>query len=392
MAEEKTPQEIEREIEVEREQLASSLDALTDKFSVDNMVRTVSDQASQHGGEVATNLMRTVKSNPAAAVLAGVGIAWLIASSSRQQGDVRYVEGRDTRRIGTGEPGPYVRSDYYRRSEYAGTATNRDADGDGDSSPDGEPGGLTPAPAYDTGSRPTARGFADTYPADDFTRRVSSAEARMQARNRSAEDWSDDDDEDQGFFARAGERAGGIWERATSSVRSGAAGLRTRAVDLRDSIMEGTEGMDDQGQSRVAQARARAYAAQARAEEMGRRGRAQASGFFYEQPLVTGALAVAVGAAVGAMLPRTQREDEAFGAYRDSLFDEAENVFHQERARAEAAASAALREAKQVAMETKDKVLGDVDGKETVQQAEAGARSAAQRIGDAAKEGAEKAS
>ena len=389
MADDKSPAEIEREIEVERAQLASSLDQLTDRFSVDNMVRTVSDQVTEHGGEVATNLMRTVKANPAAAVLAGVGIAWLMASTNKAQ--QREVSPRRTYQV-TPEGGPYVQSDY-RKSEYGRTPhTASSGDGFGSDSGDDD---VTPAPAYPRSGGATARGFADTYPAGDLTSRVSAADAGTRADGRSASDRSRDaggKGDDEGFLERAQHRAEGIWDQAVRAVRGGAAGIGARAADLRDSIMEGTEGMDDQGQGRVAEARARAYAAQARAEDMSRRGRAQAAGFFYEQPLVTGALAVAVGAAVGAMLPRTQREDEAFGAYRDSLFDEAENVFHQERARAEAAATAALREAKQVAVEAKDKVMGDADGKETVQQAEAGARSAVQRIGDAAKEGAEKAS
>ena len=391
MADDKTPAEIEREIEVERAQLASSLDQLSDRFSVDNMVRTVSDQVTEHGGETATNLLRTVKANPVAAVLAGVGIAWLMASSNKAQ--QRELPPRRSFRVSPGEPGPYVDSDY-RKSEYGRTPrTTSTGGGFGAESGDDD---VTPAPAYSRAGGATARGFADTYPAGDFTARVAAADDGMRDRSSGAGDWSrgadDAGDDDEGFLERAQHRAEGIWEQAVRTVRGGAAGIRTRAADLRDSIMEGTEGMDDQGQGRVAQARARAYAAQARTEEMSRRGRAQAAGFFYEQPLVTGALAVAVGAAVGAMLPRTQREDEAFGAYRDSLFDEAENVFHQERARAEAAASAALREAKQVAVEAKDRVLGDADGKETVQQAEAGARSAVERIGEAAKEGAGKAS
>lgn len=389
MADEKSPSEIEREIEVERAQLASSLDALSDRFSVDNMVRTVSDQVSEHGGEVATNFLRTVKANPAAAVLAGVGIAWLMASQGRSQ--PRALPERDHRP--GGEPGPYVESDFYRQSEYGRAPRTTSASDAGDYGSGGDDDDVNPAPAYARQGGATARGFADTYPAGDFTSRVASADDRMRSRQASAEDWSRGaDDDDEGFLERLGDRAEGIWDRAVRAVRGGVQGVSARAADLRDSIMEGTEGMDEQGQSRVAQARARAYAAQARAEDMSRRGRAQAAGFFYEQPLVTGALAVAVGAAVGAMLPRTQREDDAFGSYRDSLFEQAEDVFHQERARAEAAASAALREAKQVAVEAKDRVLGEADGREAVQQAEAGARSAAKRVSDAAKEGAEKAS
>ena len=405
MADEKSPNEIEREIEIERAQLASSLDQLTEKFSVDNMVRTVSDQVTEHGGEAATNLMRTVKGNPVAAILAGAGIAWLMVSSNQPRERVLAAPGA-TRRPGM-EPGPYVDSDY-RRSQFGRTPDPAldDLDDLDDMDDLRVPGGndaVTPAPAYDRSGGPTARGFADTYPAGDFTSRVAAADRGMHAGEASAEDWSYDDDDGgrrrEGFFDRMGhrlealeDRAEGIWGQAMRTIRGGAQGVAARATDLRDSIMEGTEGMDDYGRSRVAQARARAYSAQARAEAMGRNARAGASNFFYEQPLVTGALAVAAGAAIGAMLPRTQREDEAFGSYRDSLFEEAEHIYEQERARAESAATAALREAKQVAIEAKDKVMQGADGEETVQKAEAGARSAVERVSDAAREGANKAS
>lgn len=390
MADERSPADIEREIEVERAQLAGSLDALTDKFSVDNMVRTVSDQMTEHGGEVAGNFMRTVKSNPVAAGLAGIGIAWLMASSGRQSSDTDRIAARDTYRP-VDEPGPYVRSDYDRQSEFGRTSDSAQAGAGFDAGGSSDGGGdddVIPAPAYARGGRPTATGFADTYPAGDFKSRVSTADERMRARSSSAADWSNDDDEGEGFLSRAGDRAGSIWDSAVDTVRGGAQGLMARASDLRDSIMEGTEGMDEHGQGRVAQARARAYAAQARAEEMGRSARSSAGGFFYEQPLVTGGLALALGAAVGAMLPRTQREDEAFGAYRDQLFDDAEQVFHQERERAEGAATAALREAKQVAVEAKDTVMSGTDGGEAANQAESAARSAVKRVSDAAKEGA----
>ncbi len=63
-------------------------------------------------------------------------------------------------------------------------------------------------------------------------------------------------------------------------------------------------------------------------------------------------------------------------------------MFHQERERAEGAATAALREAKQVAVEAKDKVMSGTDGGEAANQAESAARSAVKRVSDAAKEGA----
>ena len=152
-------------------------------------------------------------------------------------------------------------------------------------------------------------------------------------------------------------------------------------------MFEGTEKMDVAGRERVASARARAYQAQMRAQGYARQGQQRANDLFYEQPLVAGALAMAVGAVVGGLLPRTQREDEAFGAYRDQLFADAEAVFHDERQRAEAAARAAIAEAGSIADEAKNSLLDRTpDGREAVREAEGQARTAAQRVADAARE------
>ena len=409
MADDRKPHDIEREIELERAQLAASLDALTDKLSPEAMVRSVTDQVQRHGGEFTANLGRTVKANPAAAVLAGAGIAWLMFSSGKRERVAGTDHGRTARGV---DGGPYVSSDYDGDTDEvvelapARGAYSEPAGTSGDYAASSTPA-YTSGPARRTGvweaaarSRrarvdyartdryPTARGFADTYPADDFTRRVAAADRAMRSDASGVSGYYDAEPGSGSLM----DRAHGIWDRATTAIQHGWETAMTRAADLRDNLMEGTEGMDSEGQDRVAQARARAYAAQAKAEMMARRARNEAANFFYEQPLVAGALAIAAGAALGAALPRTQREDQAFGAYRDQLFEEAERVYSEERARLEAGASAALREAKQIASEATDQIRGGVDGEETVHQAEAKARSAAQRIADAAKDGASKAS
>ena len=408
MADDRKPYDIEREIEVERAQLAASLDLLTEKLSPDAMVRSVTDQVQRHGGEFTSNLGRTVKANPAAAVLAGAGIAWLMFSSGKRDRAVGYD--RSARTLNP-DGGPYVASDFDGETDalaltpaqgayaepagtagdYAGSTTP-----DYTAGPERSPGVWAEAARTrrvradyaHTDRYPTARGFADTYPADDFTSRVAAADRAMRSGSTGTTGYYDDADGGRSLA----ERAHGIWDRATGALQHGWETAMTRAADLRDNLMEGTEGMDSEGQDRVAQARARAYAAQAKAEMMARRARNEAANFFYEQPLVTGALALAAGAALGAALPRTHREDQAFGAYRDQLFEDAERVYAEERARLESGASAALREAKQIASETTNQIKGGVDGEETVHQAEAKARSAAQRIADAAKDGASKAS
>ncbi|MGH6899967.1 MAG: hypothetical protein ACREJ5_26005 [Geminicoccaceae bacterium] len=69
----------------------------------------------------------------------------------------------------------------------------------------------------------------------------------------------------------------------------------------------------------------------------------------HEQPLVLGAIGLAVGAAIGAALPKTETEDEWMGDTRDRLKDQAGRVsreqFEKARAAGRAAYDAALDEA-----------------------------------------------
>src|SRR5690606_2721174 len=109
---------------------------------------------------------------------------------------------------------------------------------------------------------------------------------------------------------------------AGEAIRRRAHEAYASAAELRHRISEGTEDLSSTARKRVIDARTRAYEAQLRAEHYAAHQRERASDFFEEQPLVAGALALAVGAAIGGLLPRTRREDSAIGSYRDQVFDE----------------------------------------------------------------------
>ena len=421
MADTRSPAEIEREIEAERAQLSSTLDTLTDTFSVDRMVRTSQDYLSEHGGELAANFARTIKETPTAAVLTAIGIGWMILGNQRQ----RVVEYRDRPRTGgrdsydapeyratsTGayDRGAYDTADY--GSSSASTGSSSDYGTSGSST-----GSGTASTSYgstgSSGSSMGATGMGAT--GSDFDARVASADARMRAastgtagvvsddlsryqaydaeRDAVSRDYGTGRSEDEtSMLDRISDQAQSLWQQTVGAVRGGYRSAYRSATELRNSLFEGTEKMDVAGRERVASARARAYQAQLRTQSYARQGQQRAGELFYEQPLVAGALAMALGAVVGGLLPRTRREDEAFGAYRDQLFSDAEAVFHDERERAEAAARAALAEAGQIADEAKNSVLGRTpDGREAVREAEDQARTAGQRIADAAREAHDK--
>ena len=361
MADTRSPEEIEREIERERAELSSTLDTLTDKFSVDRVVRTSQDYLSEHGGELATNFARTIKETPTAAVLTAIGVGWMIFGNQRQ----RVVEYRD-------------RS--YPGASYSGGRSDTGSSGSYSS-------GSYETSSYRSSPSTTAYGGASTDTAgliDDDLARYDTYDTERDTVSR---DYGEGRSEDEtSMLERISDQAQGLWQETVTAVRGGYRSASRSATDLRNSLFEGTEKMDVAGRERVASARARAYQGQLRARGAMRSGQRQAGDLFHEQPLVAGALAMAVGAVVGGLLPRTRREDEAFGTYRDQLFSDAEAVFQDERMRAEAAARAAISEAGNIANEAKDSVLGKApDGRETVREAEGQARTAAQRVADAAR-------
>lgn len=356
MSDHRTSAEIERELEQERADLAETLDDLKGKFSLDALFRQSADQFREHGGEIGASLSRSVRDNPMAVALTGIGLAWLVL------GD----------RSGSGSRSD--RGDPYR---------SRDR-----SLSDG----------YDSRPAPT-RGLAGAYETPNWA--------------RDAEDFGDDSQTGgTGFGARAragfdkaGEAASDASHTARDRMHSTAETARDRAASLRDRLAEGTEDLTEEGRARVIAARQKVHDARDAAMSQARKGQARATDLFEEQPLIAGALALAVGAAIGAALPRTRFEDEHFGEQSDAMMRDAERIFSEEREKVSAVAGAAMDEARDIADETRSSVedaarrakseadrnaSGDTAAQDVADRTRDGAKDAGQRIADRAKSEAER--
>lgn len=124
---------------------------------------------------------------------------------------------------------------------------------------------------------------------------------------------------------------------------------KDKSLHLRDRLSEGTEDMSEEARRRIEAARRKALdASDAVSRQMAQANRKIARNYDNE-PLLFGALALLGGAALGAMLPGTGREDELLGDYREQLFDEAEKVYQEEKGRIGKAVSAGMDEAKSAA-------------------------------------------
>jgi hypothetical protein len=381
MADQRTSAEIEREIEEERAGLARSLDDLQRQFTPEAVMNTATDYFRRN--DIGRTLARQVRDNPLAVAVTGIGLAWLIFGSNRTNAASHHYHdvGRDD---------PDYDAAFGRETGYGvdDTPFRRDPE---------------PRIGYDDRDYDAAPGHLAEPPVDGFEERVERAdgargrdEFTMNADHglRDAEVHSDEPSN---------------YDRARAKASSARTKVYAKSAEMRARMSEGTEHMSEQARARVMRARRKAAEAQ---REMERRfGEYKASGrsAFDDQPLVAGLIALGIGAAIGAALPRTRREDEMLGAYRDRALDEANRIFQEESGKLRAVAEAAIDEARDIgeeaaeearsrgeaALDQAEKAMHDADektpsGKEAVDKAEGAVKSAADRVANAAKEEADK--
>ncbi len=141
----------------------------------------------------------------------------------------------------------------------------------------------------------------------------------------------------------------GAAEGESHGLRERAAHLRDSARDTRERVGEGMQHTRERMAERMHHARERAGEWRDRSREQVYRARGAVSHIVDEQPLVLGAIGVAIGAALGAGLPATRREDRLMGDTRDELFEKARRATHEK-------AESVERTVKQAARDVRDEV------------------------------------
>ncbi|GHA36023.1 nutrient deprivation-induced protein [Devosia pacifica] len=327
---------LEREVDAQRSRIETRLDALQDRLSpgqfIDEALRYTRSGA---GADYVNNLGRSVKNNPLPVALVGVGLAWLMARPASGQRIPEHHSDARVPAVVTPDPYPVatVKTTTFKRSAHA-----RQDDGKHRSEWLDDAGKKYHAVADEAGNRAghfvdetgkTYRGFVD-----ETGNRISDFRDETGKRLDDASGWASHN------WTLARERAAD----AQRAVGEGIDHARDRAAqagrDLQDQASQ--TGRDIQHQAAVA-------------------GRGLES-FLREQPLVAGALAFAVGAAIGASLPHTRQEDEAFGEQSDALKDraatEAEGLYEQGRETVKSAYGDASEKAERLYDDAKSSVSG----------------------------------
>ena len=172
----------------------------------------------------------------------------------------------------------------------------------------------------------------------------------------------------------------------SSRIKDGAQGLRDRADVMTSRLSQGTEDFSEEARQRVVAARQKAVDMREKALRSASQGTDAAADLYDRQPLVVGALALAVGSALAGSLPRTKTEDDLMGGHSDALIAEADRVFAEEKERAIAVAKSVGDEVKNIAAETKADLDAKAPGdKDAVEAGAKKAKTAASRVVKTAK-------
>lgn len=316
---EQTSAEIQREIETERSEMNQTLSELTNRLSPDHLFREVGDHFREHGGEISRSVSESVKQNPLALALTGVGLSWLI-----------FGQKGTSSKAATPAVAPVSSSDM----------GNMPADA-----------AMIQRPSYPAWTQASPASSATTTHGTDEQGRLSRAKDGLAAGKENLSGHMENAKD--GIAAGKDKLAGHV-----DSAKEGAADLISQGKDsfaeMRDRLSQGTEHLSSEARDRVIAARERAMSAHRAASDRARRGTAEVSNYYDQQPLIFGALAMAVGAALAGSLPRSKFEDEHLGEHSDRLIEDAERILREETEKTKAVYSAVKSEAGAIADEARD--------------------------------------
>ena len=301
------PKTLEREADTRRANLNQTLDAMEQRFSPNHLVQQTVDYFGVHGGDIAQSVGRSVKSNPMPLILTGIGLAWLISTQSRSSspydnnGSYRDLSSR----WDEGGYGGSARRNAYTQNTMSAAGSRYGSDSDDDSMMDN--------------AKEAAEQFAQT---------VSQWKNELQSKLQSVKQEAGEtvDQWRERVVNTSVEQADGIdqqYRQLTRSASNWRNDLQLKLMSVKQEAGESAEQWRDRVASTSAeQADNLEYQYRQARQQMMAQGRQQVratKNWMQEQPLVAGALGIAAGALIGALLPSSRVEDELVGDRADSL-------------------------------------------------------------------------
>lgn len=306
----RTPEEIERELEQTRSEISRTIEAIQYKITPGQLANDAYGYLRDNSGDFAKNLGTAAKNNPVPVALIGLGLAWLMMGG----GTPAYLQGSRTRansapgsESGTSFGGVVGAAGSYARSA----------------------GGYARNAGSSAGHALSSAGHAISSAGQAISDAVSRAGSSL-----------------LGLGHRTGEAVSGLGHSVGSSASGASERVRRMSEDVRNLASEWSGEAGDLAES----ARDQIYRASEVVQEQAMQMRDNTSQMLRDQPLVAGALGIAIGAVIGALLPLSRRENELMGETRDQLLDQAmeygQQTYEQATEAAKNVANAAAEAAK----------------------------------------------
>jgi ElaB/YqjD/DUF883 family membrane-anchored ribosome-binding protein len=154
------------------------------------------------------------------------------------------------------------------------------------------------------------------------------------------------DEADEGSVHRALGKAGAAGRDMKDKVSESSQHLKERVSSGSQHMKEKASHMTQKASDMTHRAKERASDLGHRSQQNYYRAKDRFGHLLDEQPLVVGALGIALGASLGAAMPRTRREDQLMGNTRDSLLDQAKQTATEQAGKVQQAAGRVMQEAK----------------------------------------------
>lgn len=298
---------LEHETERARSNVTDLLDELRLRVSPGEMVDQIVGYAGDGAGEMVRNLGSQLRNNPLPALLVGVGVAWLMLGNGTPRAGTP----------GTGGARRGVRNVFGQVQEAVSSL--------------GESAEQTAARAGETG---------DIITAQASHLRATAVDRFDEARQRIDDTAHDLTARARGLADDAASTAASMYDSASDAAARAAQHTAERARGLAHEAASA-------GQRAVDAARQAGGSTTAVTQRVA----ADVGAFLKEQPLVAAGLGLAVGAAIGALLPATEAENKLMGETSDAL-----------KSRAREAAEEQYEGAKTAVREAADEAYGTVVG------------------------------
>lgn len=317
----RSPEEIRHDMEQTRNRMSGTIDEIQYRLQPDRLkqrakdtvrentigkVQQATDGAAQKAKGVSSDMFDTIKKNPVPAALVAVGLGWLFME--------RKNAGPDDQR----------RFDY--RYDYG---TERGARFYGERSYEGSESGR-----YYQG-RP---GYQGAY---EYGMPQQGMRERMGSKAGDVKDKMSD-------------AAGSVGDKVSDAASAVSDKVSGAASNVGDKVSNAASNVGDTMSNVADEAQYRAQRMADQARYGAQKARTRLDDLMDSNPLILGAAALAVGAAIGLSLPSTQKEQELFGETRDQLMEKAQSKFEETKDKAQRVAEATLDTAKDKARETMD--------------------------------------